>query len=83
MIKGLAHLSYQDRLKELDFSRSILEKRKLKGGPHYNLSIFKRETVNRGVSNFLHGLIMIGQGGMVKTKILRLDVRGNSLLRGW
>jgi len=61
MIKGLAHLSYQDRLKELDFSRSILEKRKLKGGPHYNLSIFKRETVNRGVSNFLHGLIMIGQ----------------------
>lgn len=46
--------------------------------PYLNVAYLNRLKVD-----FLHGLIMIGQGGMVKTKILRLDVRGNSLLRGW
>lgn len=48
-IRGLEHLSGEDRLRELDLFKKAV------GRPYCGLVIFKREIINRKEINFLHG----------------------------
>ena len=59
MIKGLEHLSYEERLRELGLF--ILEKalEDFTAAFHYLKVAYKQEG-----TNFLHSLIVIGQRGM-------------------
>ena len=60
IIRGLEHLSYKDRLREL----GLFNLEKAPGRPHCDLPVLEG-SLQAGVgTNFLHGLIVTGHGGM-------------------
>jgi len=61
MIGGLEHLSYEDKFTELGLFR--LEKEKTEE-TLLQPSSTQRELINRREIDFIHGLIVIGQGRM-------------------
>ena len=85
MIKGLEHLSYEDRLRELGLFS--LEKRR-HWGDHIVAFRYWRELISRRVTDFVHGQIVIEQQGMALNlkrgnlgyMLEWLGLRG---LRGW
>jgi len=60
MIRGLEHLSYKDRLRELGLFS--LEKRRLRGDLRAAFQYLKGP-IGRMERDFLQGCVVIGQGG--------------------